>query len=92
MTIVPVSALRSAERCPVNLALAGSRRPMALPTRVDAAIPAYPSKLFKWRGSIEWKTERGGRAEVSYVMRHAQTGKRGKCRTDAERDSIQDFE
>jgi len=47
MTIVPVSALRSAERCPVNLALAASRRPMALPTRVDAAIPAYSSKLFK---------------------------------------------
>jgi hypothetical protein len=39
MTIVPVSALRSAERCPVILAPVASRRPMALPTLVDAAMP-----------------------------------------------------
>lgn len=39
MTQVPVSALRSAERCPMNLAPEASRRPIAFPTRVDAAIP-----------------------------------------------------
>ena len=40
MTIIPVITLSNAERCPVNLAPAASRRPMALPTRVDAATPA----------------------------------------------------
>jgi hypothetical protein len=40
MTIAPVITLSSAERCPVNLAPAASRRPMALPTRVDAATPS----------------------------------------------------
>lgn len=44
MTHVPVSALRSAERWPVNLAPAASRRPMAFPTRVDAAIPGEREK------------------------------------------------
>ena len=39
ITSVPVRALRSAERCPMNLALEASRRPIAFPTRVDAAIP-----------------------------------------------------
>ena len=40
MTIAPVITLNSAERCPVNFAPAASRRPMALPTRVDAATPS----------------------------------------------------
>ena len=40
MTIIPVITLSSAERCPVSLAPAASRRPMALPTRVDAATPS----------------------------------------------------
>ena len=39
MTQVPASALRSADMCPMNLAPAASRLPMAFPTRVDAAIP-----------------------------------------------------
>ena len=57
MTIVPATALRSAERCPVNLALVTSRRPMALPTRVDAAIPALPGECFKGRIANGGRTE-----------------------------------
>lgn len=45
MTIAPVITLSNAERCPVNLAPAASRRPMAFPTRVDAATPVW------WRES-----------------------------------------
>ena len=44
MTQVPASALRSADMCPMNLAPAASRLPMAFPTRVDAAIPSAESK------------------------------------------------
>ena len=54
MTIVPVSALRSAERCPVNLAPAASRRPMALPTRVDAAIPAFRERMIHRENRERW--------------------------------------
>ena len=45
MTIIPATALRNAERCPVNLAPLASRRPMALPTLVDAAIPALRGRI-----------------------------------------------
>ena len=60
MTHVPVSALRSAERCPMNLAPAASRRPMAFPTRVDAAIPIKAegqrsSDEYEWAGRKEDK-------------------------------------
>jgi hypothetical protein len=41
ITIMPVITLSNADRCPVNLAPAASRRPMALPTRVEAATPAW---------------------------------------------------
>ena len=44
MTQVPASALRSADMCPMNLAPAASRLPMAFPTRVDAAIPGAENK------------------------------------------------
>jgi hypothetical protein len=73
MTSVPVRALRSAERCPVNLALEASRLPMAFPTRVDAAIPGENGGMIwnrgvwggeKWRNSpmpngMVFKTEEG---------------------------------
>lgn len=59
MTIVPATALRSAERCPVNLAPAASRRPMALPTRVDAAIPVWVDSSMVGREGQDRRTPKG---------------------------------
>lgn len=89
MTIVPAIALRSAERCPVNLAPVASRRPIALPTRVDAAIPAWVDS----KGAVVGKEDRDStRPKANYVMRHVRMEEREVCRTDAERNGIQNFE
>jgi len=85
MTIVPATALRSAERCPVNLAPAASRRPMALPTRVDAAIPVWVDS----RGVVVGREDQDRRApKGQYVMRYVRMEEREVCRTDAERNGI----
>jgi len=83
MTIVPAIALRSAERCPVNLAPAASRRPMALPTRVDAAIPAWVDS----RGVVVGREDQDIRAPKGQLRHEARSDGRERsvphrCRTE----------
>jgi hypothetical protein len=87
MTIVPAIALRSAERCPVNLAPTASRRPMALPTRVDAAIPAWR----RFKGVVVGREDQERCAPKGQLRHEARYRKEEVCRTDAERNGIQDF-